>query len=70
MVDMKAVIYSIFPKKLKKLKISKLHDQWKISPSQVVGQGSKNGRGNSQRNFLKPLSSCCPTFWADVVNSC
>jgi hypothetical protein len=28
---------------LEKNEISKLHEEWKISPSQVYGQGSKNG---------------------------
>jgi hypothetical protein len=28
----------------------------------------KNERGNSQRPFSKPRSSCYPPFWADMVN--
>ena len=35
-----------------------------------VGARFKNRRGNSQRAFLKPPYSCCPPFWADMVNSC
>jgi hypothetical protein len=72
MVDMKALMYSNFSKKTnsKKNEIFKIHKEWKISPSQVYRQGSKNKRGNSQRAFLKPPYSYCPPFWADVVNSC
>jgi hypothetical protein len=53
---------------MKKDEISKLHEQWKISPSQVLGQGSKNQRRNFQRAFFKPPLSYCLLFWADVVN--
>ena len=54
---------------LEKHKISKLYEEWKISPSQVQGQGLQNWRGNSQRIFLKPPYSSCPPFWAAMVNS-
>jgi hypothetical protein len=70
MVDMKVLVYSNFSKKLEKNEISKFYEEWKISPFQVYGQGSKNQRGNSQRAVLKPLYSCYPPFWANVVNSC
>jgi hypothetical protein len=43
MVDMKVLVYNNFSKNfLKKNEISKLHEEWKISPSEVLGQGSKN----------------------------
>jgi hypothetical protein len=35
MMDMKVQVYSSFSKKLEKNKISKLHEEWKISFSQV-----------------------------------
>jgi hypothetical protein len=69
---MKVPVYSKFNKNKiwKKNEISKHHEEWKISPSQVYGQGSKDWRGNSQRSFLKIPYSCYPPFWADVVNPC
>jgi hypothetical protein len=60
---MKVQMYFNFKKKkLEKNKISKLHVECKIAPSQVYGQCSKNRRRNSQRAILKPLYSCCPPF--------
>jgi hypothetical protein len=35
-----------------------------------VGARFKKPESNSQRAFFKPPYSCCPPFWADVVNSC
>jgi hypothetical protein len=42
-MDMKVQVYSNLAKKIQKNEISKLHEDWKISPSQVYGQASKNG---------------------------
>ena len=51
MVDMKVQVSSNFSKKiLEKNEISKLHEEWNISSSQVQGQGSKNG------SFVHPFS--------------
>jgi hypothetical protein len=44
MVDMKVLVFSNFSKKqFEKIEISKLHEEWKISPFQVYRQASKNG---------------------------
>ena len=37
------LIYSKFSKQIGKIIILQLHEEWKISPSQVQKQGSKNG---------------------------
>jgi hypothetical protein len=42
----------------------------KVSPFQVLGQGSKDWRGNSQRASLKIPYSYYQPFSANVVNSC
>jgi hypothetical protein len=42
MVDLKVLVYSNFRgKNLDKNEISKLHEEWKISPSQVQEKGLK-----------------------------
>jgi hypothetical protein len=47
---MKVQVYFKFTKKkFKKNENSKLHEEWKISPSQILGQGSNDWRGNFQR---------------------
>jgi hypothetical protein len=71
-MDMKVMAYSIFSWFFSKIKNKNLKAPWTMEDfsSQVLEQGSKDGRGNSQRAFLKRPSSSSLPFWADVVNSC
>jgi hypothetical protein len=54
----------------KNIGISKFHVECKIFLFQVIGQGSKNAKGNFQILFAKPPSFYYLFFWADVTNSC
>jgi hypothetical protein len=69
---MKVQVYFKFSKNItsKKMKSPSSMRNGRFHPPQVKGQGSKDWRGNSQWAFLKIPYSCCPPFWATIVNSC